>query len=127
MSSLEAIADFSAVATDWIAALSAAVTALATVGLVWGAFAAWKAAKATLDQMKADSMAQTRPYLQARLEYSMGGSQAADLVIRNTGLTAAREVIITIDDIPAESDDVIAAVKKNDGDASDDSSACIAS
>lgn len=98
--------------TDWLTAIGTLITAGATVGLVVGAFMAWHAAKSTLEQMKADSKAEARPYLYARLEYSMGGSQAADLVIRNTGRTAARGVTISIDKWPDRSDDVTAALKK---------------
>lgn len=99
-------------ATDWITALSSALTALATVGLVWGAVVAWRTAKKTLDQMKDDSRDQTRPYVFAKLEPSMGGGHVWDLVIKNTGATAARDLTITSSSWPDGEDNATSALKR---------------
>lgn len=85
-------------ATNWTdiwTTVATVVTALATVGLVVGAMMAWHAAKKTLDQMKADSAAQSRPYVHAQIVPSIGGPRAWDLIIRNTGNSAARNLRAT--------------------------------
>lgn len=76
------------------------VTALATVGLVLGAVVAWRTAKKTLDQMKADSTAEARPYVHAWIVPSIGGRQAWDLLIKNTGRTSARNLRVTVSEWP---------------------------
>lgn len=98
--------------TDWLTAIGTLITAAATVGLVLGAIGAWKTAKATLEQMEKDSKAEARPYLNARLETSIGSTHATDLVIRNTGRTAARDVTTSINYWPDRSDAVTEALKK---------------
>ena len=97
--------------TDWIVAVSSVITALATVGLVWGAFAAWHAAKQTLSQMRRDSAAQARPYVHARLERSMGANQGTDLIVSNVGRSTARNLSMEIDHWPAREDDLTAALQ----------------
>lgn len=85
-------------ATNWTdiwTTVATVITALATVGLVVGAFFAWQTAKKTLDQMKADSAAQSRPYVHAQIVPSIGGAGAWDLIIRNTGNSAARNLRAT--------------------------------
>lgn len=76
------------------------LTAAATLGLVVGAFLAWRTARKTLLQMERDSKAQARPYLHAELSPSIAGSPAWDLVIRNTGRSSARNVRGTLDGYP---------------------------
>lgn len=98
--------------TDAIIAFSGLATALATVGLVVGAYFAWKAAKATLDQMKQDSAAQTRPYVHARLERSMGADQGTDLIVTNVGRSTARGLTMEINQWPSREDDVTKALRK---------------
>lgn len=78
--------------TDVVTALSSVVTAVATVGLVIGAVYAGSIALQTLKQMKKDSAAQTRPYLHAEISYSIAGQKAWDLIIHNSGRSAARKL-----------------------------------
>lgn len=86
--------------------ISYAVTAAATVALFVGAILAWRTAKKTLKQMELDSKAQTRPYVHVRLEPSIGGSKAWDLVLSNTGRTVAKNVRFTVSPKPTREDDV---------------------
>ena len=62
---------------------------------------AWHAAKKTLDQMKSDSAAQARPYVHAQIVPSIGGPRAWDLIIKNTGNSAARNLRATASTWPA--------------------------
>lgn len=80
--------------TFWTA-VSAVSTALAAIVAI-----------VALLGVRRDSRDQTRPYLQAQVVPSVGGSSAADLIIRNTGRTPARRVIIEADPWPAHHDDV---------------------
>lgn len=76
------------------------VMAFGTVGLVVvGAVAAWAAAR-TWTQAREDSAAQTRPYIWADLLPGVHGVQCFDLVIRNTGRTAAASLSITLPELP---------------------------
>lgn len=76
------------------------ITAIGTLGLVVGAFFAWRTARNTLEQMERDSKAQARPYLHAELSPSIAGAPVWDLVIRNTGRSSARNVRGTLDGYP---------------------------
>ena len=96
---------------EWITAISSAVTAIATVGLVFGAFWAGKIAVQTLRQMKKDSADQTRPYVYAKLEPSMGG-RAWDLVIRNVGQSSAKSLRIQASRWPTHEDDATRDLKR---------------
>lgn len=84
-----------------------ALTALATVGLVILAGMALKPARDTLQQMKDDSEAQTRPYLHAWLTMSIAGAPTVDLVVRNAGQSAAYNVRGTLDALPQGPYDVL--------------------
>jgi len=86
--------------------VAASVTAIATVGLVVGAILAWREARRTLDQMKSDSAAQARPYVHAEIVPSIGGARAWDLIIKNTGKSAARNLRATASDWPTDEDKV---------------------
>ena len=89
--------------TDWISAWSAAITAGLTFGVLVDALWAASAARDTLAQMKSDSEGQrrdsaraTRPYVHARTVPSIAGIDAWDLVIENTGRTAAYDLALEI-------------------------------
>jgi len=89
--------------TDWISAWSAAITAGLTFGVLVAALWAASAARDTLAQMRADSAAQTqdsaranRPYVHARMVPSIAGLDTWDLVIENSGRTAAYELTLGI-------------------------------
>ncbi|WOO97803.1 hypothetical protein [Micrococcus terreus] len=55
---------------------------------------------ATLEHLKADSAAQTRPYVHAELGYSVAGGKAWDIIIRNTGRSMARNLRAELDGWP---------------------------
>jgi hypothetical protein len=63
-----------------ISAGSAAVTALVAIVSLWG--------------VRRDSAAQTRPYVQLKLDLGIGGPHSADLIVLNTGKSAAADLVI---------------------------------
>lgn len=67
---------------------------------------------ARLDHLRADSAAQTRPYVYAKLEPSMGSGHAWDLVIRNTGQTSARNLTLEASHWPERDDAATVELKK---------------
>lgn len=92
-------------ATNWTdvwATVASVVTAPATVGLVIGAYFAWKTAKKTLNQMEEDSKAQSRPYVHAWIVPSIGGGQAWDLLVKNTGKSTAKNLKLSVDEWPED-------------------------
>lgn len=108
-----------------VAAWSSFATAVFTSGLlvaaVWAGFtavSAMRASKAASDaaaeaneQMKLDSIAQTRPYVYAEIVPSLAGSGHFDLRITNVGKTAARNLHIQFDNWSDQIDDVAEKVK----------------
>lgn len=104
--------------TDWISAYAAFITAFITFGLLVAAGLAYYAARDTLTQMREDSAARrddsaraTRPYVHARMVPSIAGLDTWDLIIQNTGQTAAHDLHLTItplNDAPIPDDDVTA-------------------
>lgn len=82
------------------------VTAIATVLLVVGAFWAGTVAVNTLKQMKKDSLDRSRPYIFASLVPSLAGGHKYDLLIENSGESAARRVKFRFLDAPNEPDDI---------------------
>ena len=107
--------------TDWITAVAALITALLTLGLLGAALWAATAARDTLAQMKTDSEGQrqdsaraTRPYVHARMVPSIAGLDAWDLVIENTGRTAAYDLTLEIDpkDEMQDPGDIVAAMTR---------------
>lgn len=108
-----------------VAAWSSFATAVFTLGLlvaaVWAGFtavSAMRASKAASDaaaeaneQMKLDSIAQTRPYVYAEIVPSLAGSGHFDLRISNVGKTAARNLHIQFDNWPEKIDGVAEHVK----------------
>lgn len=112
--------------TDWISAWSAAITAGLTFGVLVAALGAASAARDTLAQMRADSAAQredsaraTRPYVHARIVPSLGGIDAWDLVVENTGRTAAFRLSVAITPVEgkAEPADIVTATVRKFADA----------
>lgn len=86
-------------------------TAIATLLLVGGALLTFWVAVNTLRQMKLDSHAQTRPYVYAKLDPSVGGP-TWDLVIANTGRSTARNVRLSLSNWPDAGDRVVDDVRK---------------
>ena len=73
--------------------------------------AASDAAAEANEQMKLDSIAQTRPYVYAEIVPSLGGTDAYDLRVTNVGRTAARNLYIQFNNWPKKIDDVAEHVK----------------
>lgn len=108
-----------------VAAWSSFATAVFTLGLlvaaVWAGFTAVSAMRASKaasnaaaeanEQMKLDSIAQTRPYVYADIVPSLAGRRHFDLRITNVGKTAARNLHIQFDNWPEKIDDVAEHVK----------------
>lgn len=82
----------------------------ATGGLVWGAIVAWQTAKQNLPHLCEDSRNQTRPYVSVSIVPSIGGTSAWDLVIVNSGKSAARDLTVKVSAWP-EDDTVITALR----------------
>lgn len=85
--------------SDNVSAISAAVTAVLTLGLLIVAILALSAARGSLEAAKAaneqkriDSILQTRPYVFVNAVPSIAGPQCYDLVIANVGHSTAREL-----------------------------------
>ena len=87
------------------------LTAIATIGLVVGAVLAWRVAKENLNHLRADSRAQARPYVYAKIVPSLAGSPAWDLVIQNSGRSSAKNLLIDVSAWP-ESDMLTTALKE---------------
>ena len=117
---------------DKIMALSTAGAAIFTLGLLILAACAWKTAKDTLDastnasdaakasaeaarlaneQAKQDSIAQTRPYVDAEIVPGLAGIGAWDLKIRNTGKSPARGLLLDLNEWPQDSEEIVSSVK----------------
>lgn len=90
--------------------IAAWVTAIATLGLVVGAFIAWRVASSTLVQMKKDSKAQARPYVHVWIVPSIGGKHSWDLLVKNTGRSTARNLKMSADVWP-ENDALVDALR----------------
>lgn len=112
------VAESAALAAWWSAAGSLA-TALLTLGLLIGAYAAWRTAKASLNQardaqlqIKLDSIEQTRPYVFAQIVPGLGGPGAWDLLIRNSGRSAAVDLTIQTEDWPEADDKIVTELRK---------------
>lgn len=108
--------------TDWIIAYMAVISAGLTFGLLVTAWWAASAARDTLAQMRDDSAAQredsaraTRPYVHARIVPSLGGTDAWDLIVENTGRTAAFKLSMSISQAEekAEPEDIVTATVRN--------------
>lgn len=122
-----AAADNAPNAADWVVAGSAIFTAALTLLLVVSAFKAWGTARETLaasreaseaarlsaeaairanEQAQLDSIARTRPYVYAHVVPSLAGVGFLDLVVMNSGQSAARDLTLTYDSWPEPADDV---------------------
>jgi hypothetical protein len=76
--------------------VAAWITAVATVGLVLvGAWAGWAAVR-TLKQARSDSEARTRPYITVDLAPGLHGAGAVDVIIRNGGQSATKDLAFQI-------------------------------
>lgn len=95
---------------EW-SSTAAWVTALATIALVVVAVITANVAIGTLRQTKKDSVAQTRPYVHAQVVPSIAGIGTYDLIVKNTGLSTARDLQITCPEFPKSPDDIADRLK----------------
>lgn len=79
-----------------------AIFAIITAIIGWG----------TLRRTRLDSAARTRPYVYAKLEPSIGNRQAWDLVVKNVGQTAAKNLTLEVSKWPDREDDVTRELKR---------------
>lgn len=80
----------------WVTAVGAAVTAVATVGLVVVAHRTLGGAKGQLTLLRAQAEQERRPYVVADIVPGLHGAGTTDLVIANPGRSIARKVIVDI-------------------------------
>lgn len=102
---------------DELAAWSTFATALFTLGLLltavltaWSAMKTLRAARDANEQAKRDSILQTRPYVYAEVLPSLAGAGSYDLVVRNQGRSAARDLRMAFEPQVNAPDDIAAAV-----------------
>lgn len=92
---------WSASTVNWVASISAeSWTALAAWAAVAIALAAATVGRGQLTEARALRREQAQPYVVAFLEPSLADAVHVDLVIRNTGATAAFNVCVRIDPLP---------------------------
>lgn len=103
---------------DWVAAISTAATAVFTLVLViaalWSLRAALKtleASRAANEQAERDSIERTRPYVFVEIIPGLAGLATYDLIIKNTGQSAARQVTLHFEPWPEEIDDIAEKVR----------------
>ena len=86
-------------------------TALLTLGLLVAAVLTARVAIRTLKQMEHDSVAQSRPYVHAQLSPGLTGLGTWDLIIKNAGQSAARNVTATLSAWPEKKDFIVEALE----------------
>lgn len=86
--------------TDWISALSTLFTAVVAGAALWFASGQIKEARAARDQARALEIERAQPYVVAYTEQSAATNLATELVIKNFGQTAARDVRIHLEPWP---------------------------
>lgn len=87
----------------WAVAASWATAAL-TLGLLIAAALAARAAIKTLRQMERDSIAQSRPYVYAQVVPGLAGPRTWDLIVKNAGQSAARNLTAKLSSWPKDDD-----------------------
>lgn len=102
---IEAIKDDAPSATDWISAVSTALTLLiAAVAAVFARGQLVEASKAR-KQTKTLELEKSQPYVVAYLDENGVGGQIFDLVVKNFGQTAGRNVRLSFDPVLNRTDD----------------------
>jgi hypothetical protein len=89
---LRAIQDNQPSFTDWMGAVAGALTFLIAAAALWIAWGQLKEASSAREQTKKLEREKSQPYVVAFLEESAIGSHIIDLVVRNYGQTAGRNI-----------------------------------
>ncbi|WP_140400508.1 hypothetical protein [Gulosibacter sp. 10] len=89
--------------TDWISSVSTALTALVAIFALFYAGRQVKEARKSRELTRELEVERSQPYVVAFTEPSEATNLAIDLVIKNFGLTAARNVRISLDPWPRRS------------------------
>lgn len=95
-----------------VSAFASTLLALTALGALIAATGNWRAAKAANEQAKRDSVERTRPYVFVEVSPSIGADNGIDVLIRNSGSSAARQVVIDFDGWPDDPDDIAQAAQK---------------
>ena len=105
--------------TDVVVAISSLEAAIFTGVMMVMACKAWKTAKETLEaqreayeQSRKDSIAQTRPYVSATIVPGLQGMGIYDLLIKNSGKSAARNLTLSFSNWPTKSDVITESLRE---------------
>lgn len=91
-------------ALAWVTAIGAAVTAVATIGLVVVAYRTLGGARGQLTLLRQQAEQERRPYVVADLVPGLHGAGSTDLVIANVGRSLARQVLVEIGPLAKRND-----------------------
>lgn len=94
---LRAIQDDAPSVTDWIGAGAGALAFLIAAAALWIAWGQLKEAASAREQTKKLEREKSQPYVVAFLEESAVGSHILDLVVRNYGQTAGRNIRLSFE------------------------------
>lgn len=89
----------------WVTATGTALTALATMGLVWVAWRTLGGARDQLVLLQRQAAREGRPYVVAEVVPGLHGAGSADLVVQNLGRTLAHQVMIDVGTLSVRDDD----------------------
>lgn len=96
---LQAIQDNGPSVTDWVGASASALTFLIAAFALWIAWSQLREAASARRQTKKLEREKAQPYVVAYLEENVVGAEILDLVIKNFGQTAGRNVRLSFDPI----------------------------
>lgn len=102
---IRAVQDDAPSATDWISAVSTALTLLIAIGAGVVAFFQLREAASARKQTKELEREKSQPYVVAYLEENAVGPHILDLVVKNFGQTAGRNVRLSFDPALNRTDD----------------------
>lgn len=89
----------------WITAAGSALTAAATIGLVWVAWRTLSGARDQLVLLQRQVAREGRPYVVAEVVPGLHGAGSSDLIVQNLGRTLAHRVMIDIGELSVRDDD----------------------
>lgn len=107
---IDAVKDDAPSVTDWISAVSSALTLLIAIGAGVVAFYQLREAASARRQTKQLEREKSQPYVVAFLEENPVGPHILDLVVKNFGQTAGRDIRLSFDPI----------LKRTDGEGGDE-------